>query len=662
MQIKSIILKNFRQFQNTKINFSTDEDKNVTFIMAKNGVGKTTLAQAFSWCLYGESDFTDQKLLNKKIAQDMPTNDVCDVVVELRIKHRDIDYSVSRKLSYRKEFNGEIKAEKTILYVAKKDLLTGEDKSINGDAKCQNEIQSILPKELYRYFFFDGERIEKMSLELTNHKKANDFKDSVHGLLGLAGINSAIDHLKPSSKISVISSYEKEYSSNGNSQMENAIKKCENCKAKIEEIEKEITECENQITKAQEDKKKNEDKLKTYEESAKFERAKERLEKEVNALENQNISLSKDIFRNFSDNVNSFFNLSLISKAFTILKDENFESSDIPRIHADSIKYLLLRNECVCGKKISEDLEIKKHLEELVSKLPPESIGNIVKDFRKKARENVNDSNKLLTRHSEKYEKFQLNIATINEKYDEIESIKKLIIEGSSITVSNAQRSINEDEKIIEQMNERIKELNIDLGSCKKDIENAENERKSLSNLCESNKKIEILRAYAYRIYKDFFNEYKKYEDKIRIELENKINEIFKEIFDGDFVLKILEDYHIEVSVKNYLGTVETSSAQSVSVIFAFITGIIDMARSKKDEILLAESYPLVMDAPLSSFDKARIQAVCQKIPTIAEQVIIFIKDTDGDLAKKFLGEKIGSEYLMTKIDELETKTELKME
>ena len=58
-----------------------------------------------------------------------------------------------------------------------------------------------------------------------------------------------------------------------------------------------------------------------------------------------------------------------------------------------------------------------------------------------------------------------------------------------------------------------------------------------------------------------------------------------------------------------------------------------------------AESYPLVMDAPLSAFDKTRIKNICEVFPGIAEQVIIFIKDTDGDIAKKYMSEKIGKLY-----------------
>jgi len=74
-----------------------------------------------------------------------------------------------------------------------------------------------------------------------------------------------------------------------------------------------------------------------------------------------------------------------------------------------------------------------------------------------------------------------------------------------------------------------------------------------------------------------------------------------------------------------------------------------------ENEMLVSEPYPLVMDAPLSAFDKKRIKTVCDILPKVAEQVIIFIKDTDGEIAEINMGEKVGMRYLFNKKNEFET-------
>ena len=74
------------------------------------------------------------------------------------------------------------------------------------------------------------------------------------------------------------------------------------------------------------------------------------------------------------------------------------------------------------------------------------------------------------------------------------------------------------------------------------------------------------------------------------------------------------------------------------------------------EQLLSSEPYPLVMDAPLSAFDKRRIKAICEALPGIAEQVIIFIKDTDGELAEHYMGNWIGSRHHFDKKNEFETE------
>ena len=128
--------------------------------------------------------------------------------------------------------------------------------------------------------------------------------------------------------------------------------------------------------------------------------------------------------------------------------------------------------------------------------------------------------------------------------------------------------------------------------------------------------------------------------------------------YDGGLSLTIDEHYNISVYVTDFDGGVETSTAQSISVIFAFISAIIKMARENQIENgdeAYSEPYPLVMDAPLSAFDKRRIKAICSAIPETAEQVIIFIKDTDGELAEEHLGTKVMTRHYFEKIDEFHT-------
>ena len=78
-------------------------------------------------------------------------------------------------------------------------------------------------------------------------------------------------------------------------------------------------------------------------------------------------------------------------------------------------------------------------------------------------------------------------------------------------------------------------------------------------------------------------------------------------------------------------------------------------SRELENELLVSEPYPLVMDAPLSAFDKTRIKTICDTLPNVAEQVIVFIKDTDGEIAEENMGSKVEKRYLFKKHSEFET-------
>ena len=77
------------------------------------------------------------------------------------------------------------------------------------------------------------------------------------------------------------------------------------------------------------------------------------------------------------------------------------------------------------------------------------------------------------------------------------------------------------------------------------------------------------------------------------------------------------------------------------------------MAKEKKDDTAgifgKAEGYPLIMDAPLSAFDRRRIKNICNTLPGIANQILFFIKDTDGQVAEKYLGDVVGKKYILQK-------------
>ena len=661
MLLQSIKLEKFRQFRNESIDFADGSNgKNVTIIIGENGTGKTTFAQAFFWCLYGETEFSDKNMLNKVVASELRPGQEAKVQVVLKLKHGDVDYTLIREQIYRKDNSNRIKPDNTVFDIAKKDA-SGNTSYIKKTA-CESEVKGILPKELSRYFFFDGERIEKMSKDISNGKKAADFADAVKGLLGLNGMYSAIQHFNPRVRTSVISSYESSYNSQSNAKIKEYTDIINRCNAEIEQIDARIEELDSEIETATARKTDKVKELKQYEEGEKLQEEREKLQRKIAAAEKSKANVYKLMSKDFNGNLSSFFSISLIQRALELLSEKDFTGKDIPYMHAKTIEYLLKQKVCLCGTHLDEGTIPYTKVKELIDFLPPQSISTTIGDFKKESKRRAVDKKDL-------YGQLSDHMAVISQQDDDLIELRDdlAIVEGklSGGDVRDKVRAINHeiqlcDQTIAKDRAERDRKI-AERARKETERDRADTERRNLTLLDEANKKIEIYKTYAERIYKELLVEYSTSEEKIRTRLQTTINDIFKQIYNGGLYLEIDDKYHISVYVTDYEGDVETSTAQSISVIFAFITGIIKMARDNRNstdedtKLLSSEPYPLVMDAPLSAFDKRRIKTVCEALPETAEQVIIFIKDTDGELAEDYMGDKIGSRHHFDKKNEFET-------
>jgi len=662
MLLEKITLENFRQFRNESVEFASGKDgKNVTIIIGDNGTGKTTFAQAFFWCLYGETEFSDKIILNRLVANELMPGNTARVAVTLELRHGDVSYKLVREQSYKKDYSGKIKAENSVFNIGKKGA-SGVTEFVK-QSQCESEVKSILPKELSRYFFFDGERIEKMSKDISGGKKAQDFAEAVKGLLGLNAMYSAIQHFNParSTSTSVIRSYDASYDAHSNSKIAEYTSEIERLTREIADIDAQIEGYDAEIASATARKEQKTEEIKQYADGAKLQEDKERIVRKIENIRTQKAATIQSICQAFNGGMKGFFSVFLTQKALRLMADKDIAGKDIPHMHQDTIEYLLGQRVCICGTHLDPGTVPYERVKALMEFLPPKTMSATIGEFKKEAIRRAGEPD--IT------EQITSLMTIISHQNDELTSLADdlHIIEGklSGEDVRAKVRAIHGEIQLCEEIIRKNRNLRDSAlqkkGAKERDRERNINERRNLTLLDDKNRKIELYKAYAERIYAELQATYNTCEAEIRERLQATINDIFKHIYAGGLSLTIDDKYRISVYATDYDGDVETSTAQSISVIFAFITGIIKMARDNRNasdrdaQLLSSEPYPLVMDAPLSAFDKRRIKTVCEALPETAEQVIIFIKDTDGELAETYMGTKIGSRHSFEKINEFET-------
>lgn len=659
MLLKSMSLSNFRQFNGTQtITFSTDAERNVTVIMGENGSGKTTLAQAFTWCLYGDTDFDDQNVLNKVIAQDIGPSGEAMVQVKLSMAHMGIDYVLTREQKYTTDSTGNLKRPNNTTFKIQYKNADGQQDFVK-DTEVDLRMREILPKELAKYFFFDGERIGNMSKEIRKGK-SKEFADAVKSLLGLSAFTEALDHLGGRAQNTVIKSYDNEYSAESDSKIAKYRKEIDEYEKRLTTIDSRLAEIDNEEFTANEKAKEYDRKIAENKDGETLAKRREYLKNKISGLMASKVSSTAGVIDTFNRKGASWMAIKMIHDALKELAEADKIDTGIPDIHARTIQYLINRKTCLCGASIEFGNREYTELNKLLDYIPPKSIGTLISQFVRECELKCNGAADAFEDVAEKFSVVSEFDSDYAELTGEIETINKKL-EGM-LNVGELQKKyafFNSEVRKLRLERDRLLE---ERGGIVTKKERCETNINELVLKDENNRRLARFRAYATYMYRYLYSVYSEKETEVRQKLEMTVNQIFKEIYNGGFSLVLDEKYNIQIQVddfEGYSGDVETSTAQSISVIFAFIAGVIKMARennSDENSMLMTEAYPLVMDAPLSAFDKTRIKTICEALPKVAEQVIIFIKDTDGEIAETNMGTKVGMRYLFDKINEFETK------
>ncbi len=661
MRLQSIELTNFRQFKDEKIQFAIDKNQNVTLIMGDNGSGKTSLAQAFFWCFYGTNSFQDKILLNRLVANNMIPNQKEMVCVRVYLEHKQEEYCIVRQQEYTKQYNDSLKPQNSILAISKKDkngnrmwLGTGKTESLK-NIELTNTINDIMPQDLSKYFFFDGEKIETLSKEISSGRKSNNFVEAVNSLTGLKATRNALNHLNPKLKGSVIGKLEDEY-------IGGSDRKIAELTEEIKRLKSEWQSADDDINSADESIKSNdlyieelENKIKTYAEAENLQRTKTNRQNELEEHKWRKYQSLSRIYDNLNrDNLFDRFICEWpVKEALVILSNSDVSGKDIPKLHGDTIKYLLKQKQCICGTILEENSKEWKVLENLINYLPPESISTSIGNFIKRMKDKYQEKVYLLNDARSDFASILTLDEQISQCLEEIDEIdKKLNGKDVSREVNRLNQLISTTKNNTVQLRNNKSALEKRIGGFSVSIQSKETERDTLAKKSSQNASIALAKKYAEALYDKFNVEYTAKEIKTKANLQAYINENFKKFFNGSITLQIDDNYAVKVSVNDKFNSLETSTAQGIAVIFAFLAAIIRIAKENSAN----ETYPVVMDAPLSTLDNQRIKIVCDTLPQIADQVIIFIKDTDGKVAEQYFGNAIGRRLTFDKISDYLTE------
>lgn len=638
MKINSIKLQNFRQFKTAFIEFSTDPKKNITLITGEMGAGKTTLEQSFRYVLYGDTDFGNKTLLNTTAQEQASIGEIISSEVTIDFSFMMKNYKVTRIQSYEKIKGGQFDMKRPVLRIIETD---SKGNSVPLDPlKGNHLINQLLPSALSDYFFIDGEKIDRMAKNIKEEAKQDDFVKVVKNLLGLDHLYSSIEHLKK-----IKSGYSKqldELSGDDAVKISNRIKGLEGL---IEEKSAKIKE--NQTSQEYYKKKIDEFDyiLRKIPEAETYQKRYHYLSKKIESDELKLANLKEEYFK--TDKVYTFFIANpLMKKAIKMLDSQGVQDYGIPNLHSKTLHHILNSQQCLCGQHIEKDSDSFNRVKFLLSTVPPQSISQSVSDFRKSV-VNFNDHFDMLSEFlDEKFDRIKMLIYEIEKDKNEYADI------------SNTIDSINEAisaKKQYDHFKAQFDGINISNNRISREIGQFEAELKS--KLIDLDKlKLRIDATNKYKRYYDYTCELieeltlrvTKLESKVRVDLENNMNQHLALSYKDGFKVSINDKYKIKINVIDSLWNdkIDKSTGQGMTIIFSFIASVMKMAKeiSQESNSKRSAEFPLVMDAPFSTIDKAFVPKISEVLKSTADQLIIFMNIKDSEVflieSEKFIGKK----------------------
>lgn len=649
MIINKLEMMNFRQYIGLQeVEFSTDPEKNVTVLIGVNTSGKTTIIRAFEWCLYGKNGFEDQVLLNSEVREKMKEGDIQETSVSVTFSHDDIVYTIKRTHKYtcveryvedgKNVVNlGKKPEEELTLEYLQKD---GQTKIPIDRANIEESMNRVLPKDLSDYFFFGGERISGIV-------NRTDLSKAVRGLMRLDVLENAYTHLK-----TVLKSFEDDIDTTGDANAQRAKDSLETYLRRKVELEKELENYDQQVNywlgKEKEYDaelaKSNIDKVKELAESRR--KAQSALEGAVKKIER----IQSDIVFNFNNRPFAYFGLPSIMASLEFLEKQNEKAGgvkeSIPAMEQDAIDYLIHRGRCICGTKLDKGTIPFDMVMEVRKVLPPEHVGDAVRQYKDKAEGYLSGTEDYKERIETRFIEYRETKRQITSLQNELEALSNEKIDDTEARKveknrKDAHNNYLDAKKDYDDCNQKLGECNSNIDNCQKAIDKfAKNSSK--------NQKTARLIAYAEHVYSWLLDSYKGKEEKVREELQIRVNDNFAKMYHGERSIQIDDKYRVKYA------DVKTEESDGLKAVksFAFIASLVSMAKDKildDSDMKLGQVYPLVMDAPFSNVDEIHIDNICKILPKTANQVIMAVMQKDWEYAATNLNAYVGKSYKIEK-------------
>jgi len=653
MKLTSLRLKNFRQFYGEQtLSFASGQDgKNVTVVHGHNGSGKTALLNAFVWCLYGETtpDLEEpDRLENERALAEASTGAEVTVVVELAYGVSGDTYVVRRTRTTRLTDTGLQRGPTQLsLWRTGPAGLTPVGET---EDDCQQRLHRLLPKSLYPFFFFNGERVEA----LARPDAFDRVEKGVKTLLDLEVFERCLRHLGQ-----VRQDMERELGRVGDNTSKNIIAKIQELTGKEEALQGKVRAKEKQATDLREEIVQFENKQAEIEVLREETARREQLREKLDRLKRERQAITEEIRKGLSTDGYLGFGNVIWERVNEHIREAHKKGEIPAKIKPQFVDDIIESGHCICGRDIVpgsvEAAALLAWKGSAGIAVLEESISNLSGDIR------------LLRDRSDRFfEQVGQRNGALSEKLGEI---RQTAAELEAIETKLGQQEYGDDAATLAArlttLREDEKTSQVDLALLRregKELADAIAEKRTeLKRTQDQDERAKVIRRRIEALERmstvvETVVGIKK--DGVREKLDRSVKTIWNSAAIKDYVASITDDFRL-VLEKNIGGERQpvygASTGERQVLALSFVGSLVKAASEnltaetgKPFELEFGGLYPLVMDSPFGSLEEQYRRQVADWIPQLANQVVLFVSNTQWrHEAEDVMSGRIGREYVL---------------
>jgi len=652
MILRTLQLHNFRQFYGTSplMRFASDRSRNTTVFHGMNGAGKTAILNAFIWALYDVATrgFQHQEMLvNFRAVDEAPEGAKVEAWVELEFEHNDTRYRVRRTAAT-------TRGPDAAPYQPGKALSPslrwcGADGEWQPEEGVRDIVDRILPPDLQSYFFFDGERIERIVDPSKDEQK--QLASATKKFLGIQLLDYAVRDLRKGLKI-----LEKEWRDFSETELREILERISQLEHDREDVEDELKACQENLDGYRSMKTEVESQLRRAEGFHHLQESRDRLTEEEGALQ-ERIKASKKGQAAEISQFGAYMCLTWPSVRYNELLEGMRTRRELPSGIKDTFVRDLLGDErCICGTPLVDDTEARSSVEAWLTR-----AGQT--DIEERAMDGQGRLTTLLRKAPESWQRVydqaadqstaRRRLAAISK---ELEDISDQLRNAPTEDVGRLESKRGELEQLIEEEirkqernQERLQRLDDDLRRERKERDRqkgAEGEADLARRRVQATEDaIQRVKVWRERI-----------EEQFRGELQTAIEETFDALSPTSYIPELDGSFRLRLTNQTGHGRktyVAASQGENQALSLSFLAGIIEFTRRMDTRASQLPSsgdsrYPLVMDSPFGALDPHYRRTIAEHIPSVADQVVLLVTQTQwrGEVAAA-VADRVGRQYLL---------------